>query len=141
MKRTHGVFGAVFLLASIVGVTTFPTAAASETTEEVLRLKARMTEASFLDLGVAGPSLGDQFIFHDVLKLDGERIGRSGGVCTLTSTSTGAEGEFNCLVTLWLPDGQIATQALVTQTGETPESTSPSPAAPAVLKKRTVRST
>jgi hypothetical protein len=120
MRKTYALFAAGFVLASIVGVTTFPQAAASESEDVELRIVGRTTEQSFLDLGEAGPSLGDEFIFRDVLKRDGERVGHDGGVCTVTSTTTGAQGEFQCVVTLWLPEGQITTQALVVMSEESP---------------------
>jgi hypothetical protein len=81
--------------------------------DKQLRLRTVTTEQDFLDLGASGPSLGDQFIFHDDLFQGGRKIGHDGGVCTVTSTQTGEQGEFECQVTFSLPHGQITTQALV----------------------------
>lgn len=86
---------------------------ASAGTTDELRFRAVTTEQTFLDLGEKGLSQGDEFIFHDVLKQSGERVGHDGGVCTYTSV-TSAATEVSCVVTLSLEGGQIAVQGLVT---------------------------
>jgi hypothetical protein len=70
-------------------------------------------EENFLDLGDPGPSLGDEFIFHDVLWKHGDKVGHDGGVCTATSANEGEQGEFECEVTFWFEGGQIASQGLI----------------------------
>ncbi len=58
----------------------------------------------------AGPQLGDRVILNDDLLIDGEVVGHTGGVCTITDV----EGEMLCLVTFALPEGTISTQFLNT---------------------------
>ena len=76
--------------------------------EEIL-VRAITKEASNLDLGEDGLSLGDEFIFRDVLRHAGEKIGHDGGVCTVTSV-TGPETQ--CLVTVSLSGGRIVIAGL-----------------------------
>jgi hypothetical protein len=116
MRSKLGALAGILLLSAMVAGASISVASAGVETE--LRFRAKTTEQEFLDLGEKGDSLGDQFIFHDVLRQEGERIGDDGGVCTLTSVDL---GQFQCVVTAWLPDGQITSQGLVEPTGEFPE--------------------
>jgi hypothetical protein len=109
MTRKLAAFGAVLALGAMMWGTTLTSASAG--TSEDLQFRAVTTEATNLDLGDEGPSLGDEYIFHDVLKHDGERVGHDGGVCTITSVK-GAE--LQCLVTVYLSGGQITLQGLAT---------------------------
>lgn len=118
MRRKLAAVAGVLVLGALFGGMMFSGASAGE--EQELQLYAKTTESTFLDLGEEGPSLGDQFLFHDVLRTGGERVGHAGGVCTTTSTATGPQGESNCQVTLWLSGGQIATQGLVAPPTEPP---------------------
>jgi hypothetical protein len=118
MRRTFGAIAGVLVLGALFGAMALSGASAGE--EQELQLFAKTTEQTFLDLGEEGPSLGDQFIFHDVLRSGGERVGHAGGACTITSTTRGPQGESNCVVTLWLSGGQIATQGLVAPPTEPP---------------------
>ena len=79
------------------------------------------TEENFVDLGDAGPSLGDELVFHEDLRVDGKTVGHDGGVCSATSLEEGTQGEFQCVVTLWFANGQIASQGLIQPSGESPE--------------------
>jgi hypothetical protein len=114
--RIAAAAGALVLGATSVAMMLSP---ASAGTSEELRFRAVTTEQTFLDLGDRGPSLGDEFIFSDVLKQNGERVGHDGGVCTVTSI-TSAEAEAHCVVTLSLAGGQIALQGLVPFSEEPP---------------------
>lgn len=107
MTRKLGAFGAVLALGAMMWGTTLTGASAG--TGEELRFRAITTEATNLDLGEDGLSLGDQFIFHDVLKREGEKIGHDGGVCTVTTVKG---PELQCLVTISLSGGQITIQGL-----------------------------
>jgi hypothetical protein len=111
MRRKLGAVAAVTVLGALFGAMALSGASAGG--EQELHLFAKTTEQTFLDLGEEGPSLGDQLVFHHVLRSGGERVGHSGGSCTITSTTRGPQGESNCQVTLRLSDGQIATQGLV----------------------------
>ena len=53
-------------------------------------------------------SLGDRFILHDVVLLNGRQVGHNGGVCTVTDVA----GETICIVTWALPEGTLSTQFL-----------------------------
>jgi hypothetical protein len=109
MIRKLAAFGAVLALGAMMLGTSL-TGASAGTSEEI-RFRAITTEATNLDLGEDGPSLGDQYIFHDVLKREGEKVGHDGGVCTITSVK---RMELQCLVTVYLSDGQITLQGLAT---------------------------
>ena len=86
---------------------------------ETLRLVATTLQEEFLDLGTPGPSLGDEFVFSEVLRSRGREVGTSGGVCVATevvppyTTIT-----FHCVATLSLRKGQITLQGLVEIQGE-----------------------
>ncbi len=140
MRTKLAAIGATLLLGAMVVGTTLTVASAGGNEVE-LRFRAKTTEQTFLDLGEKGDSLGDQFIFHDVLRQAGERVGHDGGVCTVTSVE-GPAGEAQCVVTAYLSEGQITIQGLIVETGETPGgSRSPSRAEPASMRARPERST
>lgn len=109
MTRKLTAFGAVLALGAMMWGTTLTSASAG--TSEELQFRAVTIEATNIDLGEDGPSLGDQYIFHDVLKRDGEKVGHDGGVCTITSVK---RAELQCLVTVSLSGGQITLQGLAT---------------------------
>jgi allene oxide cyclase-like protein len=115
MRSKLGALAGILLLSAIVAGASLSVASAGETE---LRFRAKTTEQEFVDLGEKGESLGDQFIFHDVLRQGGERVGHDGGVCTLTSLDL---SQSQCVVTAWLADGQITAQGLIEPTGEFPE--------------------
>jgi len=86
---------------------------------DTLRLVATELQSEFLDLGAPGPSLGDEFVFSEILRERGREVGTSGGVCTATevvppyTTIT-----FHCVATLSLRKGQITLQGLVEIQGD-----------------------
>jgi hypothetical protein len=108
MIRKIAALGAVLAL----GLTLWGTilSSASAGASEEIRFRAITTEASELDLGEEGLSLGDEFIFRDVLRHAGEKIGHDGGVCTVTSVKG---PEIQCLVTVSLSGGQIVIAGLI----------------------------
>jgi hypothetical protein len=76
-----------------------------------VRVLSTNTEENFLDLGSAGPSLGDQFVFSSDLTAHGRAVGHTGVTCTLTSV---ARDESQCVGTAWLDGrGQITITGLV----------------------------
>jgi hypothetical protein len=115
MTRKLAVFGAVLALGAMMLGTTLTGASAG--TGEEIQFRAITTESGFVDVGEKGTSLGDEFIFHDVLKHAGEKVGHDGGVCTVTSVR-GPESQ--CLVTGYLSGGQITLQGLSKDTGKLP---------------------
>ena len=116
MTRKLAVFGAVLALGAMMVGTTLTGASAG--TGEEIQFRAVTTESGFVDVGETGTSLGDEFIFHDVLKHAGAKIGHDGGVCTVTSVR-GPESQ--CLVTGYLSGGPgFALQGLSKDTGKLP---------------------
>ena len=83
MARKLAAFGAVLALGAMMWGTTLTGASAG--TSEELQFRAVTKEATNLDLGEDGLSLGDEYVFHDVLKQNGEKVGHDGGVCTVTT--------------------------------------------------------
>lgn len=59
-------------------------------------MDAVTTEQSFLDLGAAGNSLGDQIVFTTKLLKGDTEVGHQGGVCTVTSVE---RNEAQCIAT------------------------------------------
>jgi hypothetical protein len=107
MIRKLAAFGAVLALGAMMWGTSLTGASAG--TSEELQFRGVTTEATNLDLGEEGPSQGDEFIFHDVLKREGEKIGHDGGVCTVTTVKG---PELQCVVTFSLSGGDITIQGL-----------------------------
>ena len=63
-----------------------------------------------LDLGMKGPSVGDERIVADsLLDAKGRKVGHDAGVCTFTTLTP---PEAACQITFFLPQGEIATQFL-----------------------------
>ena len=110
-----GSIGVIALIGFAVG--SIPATAGSDISRpRTIHLVAITTEQNALDLGASGFSQGDEFVFHDVLKNeDGHHVGDDGGVCTITSLTL---QQVNCVVTLWLPGGQIASQGLNTNSAK-----------------------
>ena len=115
-----GVVTAVALSGASAQATTRPAAAAvgslSHERTQVLRFIDRVDSSSNtdIDLGVAGPSAGDQQVFRDGLFQNGRRIGTSVGVAqlvSLTPTSLAAQ----VVSTATLPAGQLMTQMAFTE--------------------------
>jgi hypothetical protein len=87
--------------------------------KQTLRLVATQIQSEFLDLGTAGPSLGDQFVFSETLFRHGREVGVSGGVCTVTQVGPPYDVvTFQCVATLSLQRGQITLQGLLEFQGE-----------------------
>jgi hypothetical protein len=118
MGKRLGILGAVTaLLALTIGVVS-PAMGSSSDREHhrdqrhrTIRVLATITEASFLDLGAQGDSLGDQIVFSNKLTQDGKQVGHEGAVCIKISVE---RNEAQCNATFVFPDGQITGQALVT---------------------------
>jgi hypothetical protein len=121
MVKRLGVLGVVIGLLALVISMIMPAAAGGNDDRDTFRVVAITTEQAFLDLGATDFGLGDEFIFHDDLRKDGNKIGHNRGVCTVTSVEEGTAGEFQCDVTFSFEKGQIATQGLAQPTGEFPD--------------------
>jgi hypothetical protein len=92
-----------------------------------LEVVLRNTHETSLDLGAAGPSVGDRFsVFGDVFR-NGRRVGAGGYECVTLLFRPGANPSAapeaatdQCQATLSLPRGQITVQGLVDRTGPVP---------------------
>jgi hypothetical protein len=86
---------------------------------DTLRLVGTEEQFEFIDVGVPGPSLGDYFVFSEILERRGEEVGTSGGQCvTVAGTPPYATFTAHCVATLDLERGQITLQGLVEIQGE-----------------------
>jgi hypothetical protein len=86
---------------------------------DTLRLVAVQEQFEFIDVGTPGTSLGDYFVFSDMLERRGEEVGTSGGQCVLVAgTPPYATFTAHCVATLDLERGQITLQGLVEFQGE-----------------------
>jgi hypothetical protein len=72
-------------------------------------LDVRFGVDPFIDVGAAGPSVGDIRVLDDRLLRSGRHVGRDGGSCVVTNAS---RPEAACTVTFKLPRGTIAGQWL-----------------------------
>jgi hypothetical protein len=83
---------------------------------EVIHAVRTTEDRAAVDLGTAGPSLGDQVVFTARFDADGQRIGFDGGVCTLVRLPQ----VYQCVATNSLPKGQLTAQGLVDFAGSAP---------------------
>jgi hypothetical protein len=113
MRRIIGVV--VMALVMIAGLSVFSASAGGDGSSHDgggLRLLSRTVDSADLDLGAAGPSLGDQFVFTDKLLMKGKVVGSDHGFCTLLRLE-GNEATVQCVVTLVLNGkGQITVQGV-----------------------------
>ena len=111
--------GVAIIAFAVLVLGSAPAAADGKGKRETLRLVAVEKQSEFIDLGRPGPSLGDEFVFSEVLFERGREVGESGGVCVATqvvppyTTLT-----FHCVATLSLRRGQITLQGLIEVQGE-----------------------
>jgi hypothetical protein len=121
VRTKFGVYSAVIAIVAL-GVLVFgsaPAAAGGKSKQHFLRIVAIEKQSEFLDLGTPGPSLGDEFVFSEVLYIRGREVGESGGVCTATQVMPPYDViTFNCVATLRLRRGQITLQGLIDVQGE-----------------------
>ena len=86
---------------------------------ETLRLVAVDDQFEFIDVGAPGTSLGDYFVFSDIVYRRGEEVGTSGGQCVVVAgTPPYATFTAQCVATLDLERGQITLQGLVEFQGD-----------------------
>jgi hypothetical protein len=112
MRLTLPIVAGTALLTAVALASTGP-ASATDNTPQTTQLRYRILfHDDFIDLGVPGPSAGDETVVHDTLVTPaGVGAGHDGGVCTFTDVTV---PEANCLITFSLPLGQITTQFLNT---------------------------
>ena len=86
--------------------------------EDTLKLVGTKIQSQFVDSFPPGPTLGDAFVFSEVLRKDRREAGTSGGVCTVTElVPPYTVAAFHCVATLALRRGQITLQGLVEMQG------------------------
>jgi hypothetical protein len=78
----------------------------------VIELTTQQVNQDYVDLGTAGFSTSDQFVFTNDLKRDGQTVGEDGGTCTVTRIAADGQTTLHCLGTNSLPGGQISVQGL-----------------------------
>jgi|tagenome__1003787_1003787.scaffolds.fasta_scaffold19292200_1 hypothetical protein len=78
----------------------------------VIELTTQQVNQDYVDLGAAGFSTSDQFVFTNDLKRDGQKVGEDGGTCTVTRVPAEGDPTLQCLGTNSLPGGQISVQGL-----------------------------
>ena len=112
MGKRLGVMGAaIALVALAVGVVSPALGSSSDDDgHRTIRVVSITTEEEFLDLGAEGFSLGDQLVFSSNELKDGQQVGHSGVVCSVTSLE---REELQCVATTWFHGGQITAQGLV----------------------------
>ena len=87
--------------------------------KKTLRLVATELQSEFIDVGAQGPSLGDQLVISESLAKNGNDVGMSGIVCTVTHATPPYDVlTFHCVATLSLQRGQITLQGLIEVQGE-----------------------
>ncbi len=83
---------------------------------EVLELKVRNDQYTAVDLGPAGPSLGDMDVYSGTAMKDGQSVGRGGGTCQVVHVK-GDELTSQCLLTMEVAHGSLTIQSLWTRGG------------------------
>ena len=103
------------------GGTANATAAAAPRAQRPLKLTAKESQYTLLDLGTTGYSHGDQLIFADDLLRGGRTVGEDGRTCTIVRLQAGPRVTVHCTATLHLDgQGQIAAQGLLVFSGTEP---------------------
>jgi hypothetical protein len=114
MRTTFRLSAAFAIVALGVLVSGSGLASAKGGGKKVLKLKATVMQLAELDLGDPGPSLGDELVFSERLKLRGRQVGESGVVCTVTQAVPPYNVlTYHCVGTLSLRKGQITLQGLI----------------------------
>jgi hypothetical protein len=104
---------AAALLALSLAAAAQPSGAASSSSAKILQLAAVTIQSTTLDLGAPGLSQGDQSIVTRELFLDGQKVGTSHLVSTVT-LAAGPDSQSQAVATFALPAGQLTAQGLVT---------------------------
>ncbi|VFB01795.1 allene oxide cyclase barrel-like domain-containing protein [Nocardia cyriacigeorgica] len=81
---------------------------------EVIELKVQNTQYEALDLGPAGPSLGDMDVYSGNAIQDGRRVGQGGGSCQ-TLHIDGDRVLMQCVITMELERGSVTMQSTWTR--------------------------
>lgn len=110
--------GAIVACLLAIGGATFASAGAHDAegggSVHTLHVVAKEVDSTFIDLGDADFSVGDQFAFTNDLFGGGKKIGEDGGLCIVTRLTADGASTWKCLGSNVLPGGQITVQGLVT---------------------------
>ncbi|MGV9273371.1 allene oxide cyclase barrel-like domain-containing protein [Streptomyces griseosporeus] len=114
-------FVAVALAAAVLGISSTNSADA-DTGErnryEVLELQVDNDQYTAVDLGPAGPSLGDMDVYSGTAVKDGRRVGHGGGTCQVVRIE-GEKRTTQCVLTMELERGSLTMQSLWTSGSDT----------------------
>jgi hypothetical protein len=126
MGAKFRLFG-VLAIALAIGVVSLVSTAAGEKKKhgkkvQIINLTTQTAQEADLDLGPAGFTLGDRFVFSENVFRGGQQVGTDGGECTFTRLEPNpvpqgqepTSATANCVATLELPKGQVTVQGLVT---------------------------
>ncbi|MFD8081412.1 hypothetical protein ACFV4F_06895 [Kitasatospora sp. NPDC059722] len=86
---------------------------------EVLELTVRNDQYQAVDLGPAGPSLGDMDVYSGTIVKDGRSVGRGGGSCQVVQLDGGVVTA-QCVITLEVEGGSLTLQSLWTKRSSAP---------------------
>ncbi|MFF5505658.1 hypothetical protein [Streptomyces roseolus] len=81
---------------------------------EVIEMAVRNDQYTAVDLGPAGPSLGDMDVYSGTAVKDGRTVGRGGGHCQVIHLK-GEETTSQCLITMEVERGSLTMQSLWTR--------------------------
>lgn len=112
MSKWFVVLSAAIAPAALVVGVAIPAAGSSghHGQDRTFRVTATLSEASQIDLGTKGPSLGDEIVFSGPLLQGGHQVGHQGAVCTTVSL---ARQEAQCIATYSFGGGQITAQTVI----------------------------
>jgi hypothetical protein len=126
MGAKFRLFG-VLAIALTIGVVSLVSEAAGEKKKhgkkvQIINLTTQTAQEADLDLGPAGFTVGDRFVFSENVFRGGQQVGTDGGECTVTRLEPSpvppgqepTSATVNCVVTIELPKGQVTVQGLVT---------------------------
>ncbi|MFH9956103.1 hypothetical protein ACH4OX_18080 [Streptomyces roseolus] len=108
-------FAAASLAAVAVGMWAVEGAGAEPPRKpEVIELAVRNDQYTAVDLGPAGPSMGDMDVYSGTAVEDGRNVGRGGGHCQVIHLEGGAPTS-QCLITMEVERGSLTMQSLWTR--------------------------
>jgi hypothetical protein len=116
-RRSVHATAVAIIAVGVLAVGAAPAAAAGKHGKgkgDTLRVVAFEDQFELIDVGAAGMSLGDYFVFSEILERRGEEVGTSGGQCVVVGgTPPYATFTLQCVVTLALERGLITLQGLI----------------------------
>jgi hypothetical protein len=118
MGKRLAILGAAAAMVALAVSMVVGPAGAQDDQRRTIRVVAVTTQERFVDLAPQREfSLGDKGISSANLWRHGNRVGRAGIDCTVTSTR--GSGEFHCVATARFGNGQVTVQGLIRGEPET----------------------